>query len=138
MSFRQNLQKLRSDPDTANAGAKWSSKEDDELIDRVARKLSIDAICKEHKRTLKSIEARLCMHANEIMTSEDISANDAAERMGISECKLLDYRCKLLKKQAKSEVEKKKPVVENEDSKAQIELLTEIRDLLKKLNSKIK
>lgn len=55
----KNLQELRLNPETYNAGKKWETHEDELLVKLVNEDKSYEEIAKEFKRTVGSIRARI-------------------------------------------------------------------------------
>ena len=55
----KNLQELRLNPETYNAGKKWETHEDELLVKLVNEDKSYEEIAKEFKRTVGSIRSRI-------------------------------------------------------------------------------
>lgn len=55
----KNLQELRLNPETYNAGKKWEAHEDELLVKLVNEDKSYEEIAKEFKRTVGSIRSRI-------------------------------------------------------------------------------
>ena len=55
----KNIQELKSNPETCNAGKKWETEEDELLVKLVNEDKSYEEIAKEFKRTVGSIRARI-------------------------------------------------------------------------------
>ena len=55
----KNIQELKSNPETSNAGKKWETEEDELLVKLVNEDKSYEEIAKEFKRTVGSIRARI-------------------------------------------------------------------------------
>lgn len=55
--------RLRSAPETMNAGLSWSKMEDDQLLQAIKEGKHITQISQDYKRTVKAIKCRLRLHA---------------------------------------------------------------------------
>jgi hypothetical protein len=68
----KNLQILRENPETANAGKKWSEEEINELLNERKEDKSIEDIAKIHKRTYSSVKSKLLAIAVSLLNKMSI------------------------------------------------------------------
>ena len=59
MSQAEYYKQLKSRPETALVGSKWSQEEEVKLLNELGIGIDIDAIAKEHKRTTGGIQSRM-------------------------------------------------------------------------------
>jgi len=86
-----NLQKLRENPETENAGKKWSEDEMNTLIKEIQKNVSIDDIAKIHKRTPSSITGKLLSMALSFITQKNMDINDVSKIVNLSVKSIQDY-----------------------------------------------
>lgn len=93
-SIRQRIEALRADPNTANAGEKWSMAEDQRLVTALKGNKTADEIALDHKRTHVSIAQRARRLAVAAVSSGRGVDEVAADfRMTVDElAKLLKHR----------------------------------------------
>jgi Mor family transcriptional regulator len=132
-----NCEKLRSNPETCNAGKKWDTDEDELLIKLFNENKSYEEIAKEFKRTVGSIRARII---DKIIFPEynNDNFNELAEKYKFDDVLYLE---RIIKAQiAKKERSKENSIItkklfENETKEDYDIRMQEIKE--KKLNKKI-
>ena len=126
---------LQKNPETERHGLKWMKEEDDELLEEVNNKKSIDDIAKNHKRTPSSIKLRIMQHTVNLITSDEISIEEACIKMNID---INEFK-KFKKKQESKKSENTQTNMQNKtitkDDKY-MKILEEIRDLLVVISKK--
>lgn len=139
-NFSGKLAELRSNEETSRAGVRWQNEEDKELLARINAKESIEDIAVAHKRTHGSIHCRILMHASDFIKSKNVSIEEASSRFNVS-VEDLDKHIKtreskmLRTKSDDSNV--KCELLSDEKKESCMDILLEIRDLLKVLVEKL-
>ena len=108
----KNLQELRLNPETYNAGKKWETNDDELLIKLFNEDKSYQEIAKEFKRTIGSIRARII---DKIIFPEYNKENikELAEKYKFDDVEYLERIIKArIAKEEKSKIAKK--ILENE------------------------
>ena len=128
---------MRENPETSNAGMKWTKEEDDELMKCVYEQMSYDDISKHHKRSVGAIKCRVMKNALDFMEEKELSLEQVAENLHISLGDLQNYKdledAKLSKKKSK-ETSKQSQIANNSKEISPndfMKVLMEIRDYLK-------
>lgn len=121
-SFKKSCEKLRANPDTACAGLPWLQDEDDELLKEAALKTPLDDIARLHKRTRSSIIGRLKLHALK-MHEQGIPF--------LKICVKLNMDIDIIQKHFEKMGALDKPEAQPRKRDQTVQLLEEIRDLLK-------
>ena len=98
----QNIQKLRENPETSNAGKKWLEDEMNNLIYEIKKNISIDDIAKIHKRTASSITGKLLSIAVSYITQKNMDINDVSKIVNLSVKSIQDYMEKYPDKKIKN------------------------------------
>lgn len=139
MSLYANLQALRANPETAKAGIKWTPEEDEQLVNRATSKMDLEDIATHHKRTVGAVKSRIMSHALGYVTHQNMSTEDAADHFNINVDELVEHKKRVELKQDKKEQKEREREQESpkEASKSEqkkdpyMDILTDIRDLLK-------
>jgi transposase len=90
--FQEMLKTQRQNTETSRAGLKWESDEDDKLLKMVSEGVSLTDIAKSLQRTEGSIKTRLTVYAINKMERENLSLEQVAELVNISDKDILDYQ----------------------------------------------
>jgi hypothetical protein len=98
----QNIQKLRENPETSNAGKKWLEDEIDNLIHEIKKNISFDDIAKIHKRTPSSITGKLLSIAVSYITQKNMDINDVSKIVNLSVKSIQDHMEKYPDKKIKN------------------------------------
>lgn len=98
--FQEKLRNLRQNPDTNRAGLKWDSGEDDQMFSMLSSGNSLADIAKALQRTEGSIKTRLITYAINKMEKENLSLEQVASMVNLSETDIIEYQ---QKKQARDE-----------------------------------
>lgn len=91
----QNIQKLRENPETENAGKKWSEEEVNELLNNIKIK-SFDEVALIHKRTSGSIKSKLLSIALSLIDKKML-IDEIAKIVKLSTESIIDYANKKTK-----------------------------------------
>ena len=62
MSYGTIIKELKNNEETSNAGKKWTSDEDELLVEEIKEKIAYKEIALNHKRTISSIKIRVISH----------------------------------------------------------------------------
>jgi len=136
MSFH-SLAKLREQPETARAGLKWTEDENDQLMKDVMDGMDFNEVAKKYQRTLIGIKSRVMTNALTMMNDRDLTIQDVAKLVHISEDEIEYFRqtqeYKADATKVKKNVTKKDSPSNNDNIPYQdfMSVLTEIRDYLK-------
>jgi hypothetical protein len=90
--FQEMLKNQRQNTETSRAGLKWESDEDDKLLKLVSEGLGLADIAKSLQRTEGSIKTRLTVYAINKMERENLSLEQVAELVKLSDKDILDYQ----------------------------------------------
>jgi transposase len=90
--FQEMLKTQRQNTETSRAGLKWESDEDDKLLKMVSEGVSLTDIAKSLQRTEGSIKTRLTVYAINKMERENLSLEQVAQLVNISDKDILDYQ----------------------------------------------
>lgn len=137
MSFHSRLNALREQPDTARAGVKWTEEENNQLMKEVMDGMDLDEVAKKHQRTITGVKSRVMTNALTMMKDRDLSLQDVAKLVHISEDELENHRQRQEDKAAAPKVKKtvtkayEQPHNDNISYQDFMSVLTEIRDYLK-------
>lgn len=96
----QNIQKLRENPETANAGSKWSEDEINNLLYEIKNNISLDEIAKNHKRTPSSITGKLYSIAIKLL-EKNMDINEVSKVVNLSVISIQGYIKKYPNKKTK-------------------------------------
>ena len=75
MVYGTTIKELRSNEETSNAGTKWTSDEDERLVEEMNEKMAYKEIALNHKRTISSIKCRVISHIIYPKYQDDIESN---------------------------------------------------------------
>lgn len=143
MASSKQYSKFRENPETERAGLKWTSDEDEELLDKMNKNISLEDIAKQHKRTVTGIKYRIIQHGIIMMENENISINDVSKKINIPVEEIQQFQQKQADKK-KTKQEKKSNNTDNTDNNSEsdnnnkkyMDILIEIRNLLQILVDK--
>jgi len=96
----QNIQKLRENPETANAGTKWTEDEINNLLYEIKKNISLDEIAKIHKRTPSSITGKLYSISIKLL-EKNMDINEVSKVVNLSVISIQDYMKKYPDKKTK-------------------------------------
>jgi ATP-dependent DNA helicase PIF1 len=108
MSYQQNIQKLRENPETENIGKKWDDVELNKLLSEVKNKMSFTDIAKSHKRTEGSIRSKLLALALYYINKKEKTIEEASEIVATPIKTINEYIEKLNNKVTKPKSDKTK------------------------------
>jgi len=104
--FQEMLKSQRQNTETSRAGLKWEQDEDDRLLKMLQEGVTLADIAKSLQRTEGSIKTRLTVYAINKMEKENMSLEQVAELVGLTEKDIIDYQ---ERKAAREERRQKKP-----------------------------
>jgi hypothetical protein len=90
--FQDMLRTQRQNPETSRAGLKWEEAEDDQLLTMISDGTSQADIAKTLQRTEGSIKTRLIVYALGKMEKDNLSLQQVAELVNLSEKDITDYQ----------------------------------------------
>lgn len=135
MSFHSRLLGMRDKPETARAGVKWTEEENQELMDRVKKHMTLEEIAHKHQRTVSAVKCRVMDNALNMMNMDGLTLEAVARVVNIPAEDIEGYK---RQKEAKPKPQNKKVGTStmhcnNTDMQSDsiLTLLTEIRDYLK-------
>lgn len=136
MSFHSRLNALREQPDTARAGVKWTEEENNQLMKEVMDGMDLDEVAMKHQRTITGVKSRVMTNTLTMMKDRDLTLQDVAKLVHISEDELENHR---QRQENKADAPKVKKTVTKQDETSLdnisyqdfMSVLTEIRDYLK-------
>jgi ATP-dependent exoDNAse (exonuclease V) alpha subunit len=109
--MHKNIQKLRDNPETENAGKKWSEQEVNELLNNI-KTLTFDEAALIHKRTPGSIKSKLLSIALSLINKKML-IDEITQIVKLSKESILDY----MNKQPEQKSKKKSENLETNDNK---------------------
>lgn len=124
MSFY--LKHLKEQPETACVGTKWTSQEENRLIESLKMKRNIEDIAKEHKRTSGGIRSRMRHIAIKMINNDGKSLEEVCAILNMTSEEITDAQ----KRRANGSTPK--PKIETE-----LDVLIDIRKLLMEIKSKL-
>ena len=130
---------LRENPETAKAGKKWLPEEDEELIQQATSKMDLAEIATAHQRTERGVKLRIMMHAIAHMNAQNKTIEDAADHFNITVDDLTEYQRRSEQKKQQKQDEQQASSSQPKESRPKdkyMDILTEIRDLLKVIAEK--
>ena len=137
-SFGTNMLKMRSVEETLNTGIRWTTEEDNKLVQEITENKTYEEIALEHKRTANSIQLRVICHIiySKIKDNVEIDMEKVALEYNIGTKKLL-YNINKLKMKATENKDKpsKKPIQKSKHDEEPTN--TQIFEYLKQLDNKI-
>ena len=140
MSLYANVKSLREKPETSRVGMKWTSKEDDKLMQRVKEGMEIDDIALKHSRTSGSIRSRILQKSCDMIRDDNMSIEDVSRlvRMTVDDIEDFKKRQELKKhiQDIKNEEISSDSIESTEETDKYMNILVEIRDLLKMIAAK--
>ena len=98
-----NIQKLRENPETSNAGKKWSEEEVNELLNNI-KTLSFNEVASIHKRTEGSIKSKLLSIALSLINKKML-IDEISKIVKLSKDSIIDYMNKQTDKKSKTKSE---------------------------------
>ena len=101
--FQENMKKMRENPETSRAGLKWDDAEDEKVLEKLMKNVSIDDIAKELKRTPNSIQTRKVMYAIKQIEQEKKDRKTVMTELNVSEEDMKEHK---EKKQQREEQQK--------------------------------
>lgn len=82
-NFYQGLKELRNNPDTCNAGKKWTHEENLYLLENRKNGLEIQEIAKIHKRTEIAIRSQLVKQGIVMMNDSNLTEKEVCEALNL-------------------------------------------------------
>ena len=76
----ENIQNLRTKPDTARVGFPYTRANNVEMMEDAEKGVSVEEIAKKQKRTVKAMRQRIAMHAARIMILYDVGLQAISEK----------------------------------------------------------
>lgn len=157
MSFYSRLSALREDPNTAHFGMKWTEEEDVKLMNHATSNMDMENIAKAHKRTISSVKSRIMSNALSMMETNGMTLDEISRHVHIPPEELREH--KKMNDQKKQKQKQKQahanhanhtnhakdtgPTKSSHPSETQesdndkyMQILIEIRDLLKVLTTR--
>ena len=131
MSSNSRYTNLRENPDTARAGMPWTTEEDAELMERVTSKMDMENIAKAHNRTISGIRSRIMTNAMKMMETNNMSMEDVSKHVRVPLEELLAHKQKQKRGKPKDGIPKTSSHPINMQDDKYMQILIEIRDLLK-------
>lgn len=129
MSIRENIRKMKEQPETSAVGNKWTSEEEARLVDSLRNGRNIDDISKEHKRTPGGIKSRMRKIAVNMIESEGKSIEEVCAELHMIPEDIVDAQNKRAVANKRT-MSKLKPETE-------LEILNDIRKILIRIESKL-
>ena len=132
MSFGSVIKELKNQPETSNAGSRWSDEENEQLLEELKNNKSYEDIAKDHKRTITAIKAHIiCYVIFPIYNINEIESNidEISEKYNI-EPEIISRYIKKTNKEDKKDVKDNKEITVNKR-------LENIEKILIKLNEQI-
>jgi hypothetical protein len=90
--FQEMLKNQRQNAETSRAGLKWEQDEDNKLLNMLSEGIGLTDIAKTLQRTEGSIKTRLTVYAISKMEKENMSLEQVAQLVGLSEKEITDYQ----------------------------------------------
>lgn len=132
----RNGKHLRDEPTTANAGLRWSTEEHDELI-HMAQNTPLEELAKHFKRTVSALSIRIKQHIASAVDDEN-SLEALCRKYHVAVDDMLYFIEREKQKELTRTEPIKKQVMKTVDTCQQnTQLLTEIRDLLNVIVTKL-
>ena len=91
VKFKENMKKLRENPDTSRAGLKWDDSEDENVLSKLKSGMTVDDIAKALKRTANSIKTRIIMNAVKQIDEESKNKDQVLKELNITEADIKEY-----------------------------------------------
>ena len=127
---------LRDDPITANAGLRWSVEEHNQLIN-MAENTPLEELAKHFKRTVSAISIRIKHHIVSVV-NDDNSLEELCKKYHVNVDDMLLFIEREKQKELTRTEPIKKQVIKTVDTcQLNTQLLTEIRDLLNVIVTKL-
>jgi hypothetical protein len=120
-----NTISIRDHPETARVGIKWTTDEDEQLMQAAFDGLHVNDIAKTHQRTVSGVKSRLMTNALNMMSERNLTLQEVAKQLHISIEELENH------KQMRKDTKQKAPSNDKCSDQKITNLLTEIRDYLK-------
>jgi hypothetical protein len=145
-SFGTNMLKIRSEDDTMNVGKKWTTEEDNKLLEEITDNKTYKEIALEHKRTVNGIELRVISYIIypkikiDLEKGIEVDMEQIALEYKIDSSRITRYinKLKMKEKQALENKETPKQTPKENPKRKDAEPTNkEILDYLRKLDSKI-
>lgn len=111
--FQDMLKTQRLNPETSRAGLKWEEAEDDQLLTLVSEGTSPADIAKTLQRTEGSIKTRLIVYALNKMEKDNLSLQQVAELVSLSEKDITDYQERKTQRDEKKQQKSQRPKTGN-------------------------
>lgn len=116
-------------------GKKWTGEEDEKLLESIKNNKTFVEIANEHERTTRAIECRACLHALKYMEGEQKSMEESCTKFNLQKATLetyIDYKNNKDSNKNKKNGKENGNSMDKEQYENIINILTEIRDMLKK------
>ena len=126
IKMTDRFQSLRQQPQMARVGMKWLPTEDQQLMEEVAEKKSLEEIASLHQRTQRSIKFRIIYVG--LKRYRDLSAQQLAQKLNLTVEDLQEYIDSQEQKQRQHEERTKDRGISLRDL---YDVMVEIRDLLR-------
>lgn len=115
-----NIKALKEHPDTANAGARWSSEEVSNLLLQVENKINLADVAIIHKRTLNSIIGKLLNIAEQLIKNDNLDLDIVSKKVNLP---IEDIKVHLAKNKIIKKVKNKQLEIINEEKEIKKELI---------------
>ena len=132
MNIRENIQKLKDQPETSAVGSKWTEDEEKLLIKSISEDKLIDDIAKEHKRTSGGIRSRLRVIAVRMIETEGKTIEEVSTILRMTPEEIEDAKNK------RENMHKIKTKTSTNKSETELDVLKDIREILLRMEAKLK
>lgn len=126
IKMTEHLQNLRRQPQMARVGMKWLTIEDQQLMEEVAERKSLEEMAILHQRTVRSIKYRIIYVG--LKKYRDLSAQQLADKLNLTVEDLQEYIESQEQKQRQHEERTKDRGISLRDL---YDVMVDIRDLLR-------
>jgi len=131
MSISEHIKQMKSQPETAAVGSKWTPEEEVLLIDSLGNDKNIDDIAKEHKRTPGGIRSRMRIIAVRMIENDGKSIEEVCNKLRMTSEEIEDAQKRRTASKHNTEA-KSKPKPETE-----LDVLNDIRKRLIRIEAKL-
>ena len=132
MNIRENIQKLKDQPETSAVGSKWTEDEEKLLIKSISEDKLIDDIAKEHKRTSGGIRSRLRVIAVRMIETEGKTIEEVSTILRMTPEEIEDAKTK------RENMHKIKTKTSTNKSETELDVLKDIREILLRMEAKLR
>lgn len=140
MNFHDRIKAIKENPETSQAGSKWTEEEENNLLVSIEKGIDISDIAKEHKRTEGGISSRIRHIAVDMITNKGKEIDDVCEYLRLSKDEVVEILRRVknkVSKPIKPNIHETLHETTNDKKTKILDVFVEIRDAILRIESQM-